>query len=160
MEDDDHATSKMGGIKLEDATPNGVREEPGNHAVAEPNYEDDQYTGPPQDDTSTRSDSAETPSSQKPAKASRKASQPPPRDPMLYGALPDMTTDSCETFQVIPDCLYGSKHLGSTDHDSFDCDCSQEWRKQDIPVFFSMVAIIESTVHKFAHTLTARVDRR
>ncbi|KAM0285338.1 hypothetical protein ACHAQH_001527 [Verticillium albo-atrum] len=38
-----------------------------------------------------------------------------------------MTEGACETFQRIPDCLYGSKHMGSTDNDALDCDCREEW---------------------------------
>ncbi|KAH6671511.1 SET domain-containing protein [Plectosphaerella plurivora] len=45
----------------------------------------------------------------------------------LYNDLPDATEDSCTTFQVIPDCLYGSKNMGSTDVDALDCDCQEEW---------------------------------
>jgi histone-lysine N-methyltransferase SETD2 len=81
------------------------------------------------DDQKARSDSASTPDGTQPPKPSRKASQkPPPRPTALLADLPDMTAESCEHFQVIPDCLYGSKSLGSTDHDSLDCDCSEEWR--------------------------------
>ncbi|KAL3953684.1 hypothetical protein ACCO45_011640 [Purpureocillium lilacinum] len=39
-----------------------------------------------------------------------------------------MTSDSCQTFQVISDCLYGSKNLGSTDNDALDCDCREDWQ--------------------------------
>ncbi|KAI1824452.1 hypothetical protein F4861DRAFT_264437 [Xylaria intraflava] len=75
------------------------------------------------------SDSASTPDGTQPPKLSRKASQKLPlRPPIILTDLPDVTAESCEHFQVIPDCLYGSKSLGSTDHDSLDCDCSEEWR--------------------------------
>lgn len=46
----------------------------------------------------------------------------------VYSDLPDSTEEACSTFQVIPDCLYGSKHMGSTDTDALDCDCPEEWR--------------------------------
>jgi histone-lysine N-methyltransferase SETD2 len=46
----------------------------------------------------------------------------------LYDDLPDATEESCSTFQVIPECLYGSKHMGSTDVDPLDCDCQEQWR--------------------------------
>ncbi|PTB74235.1 hypothetical protein M440DRAFT_1440426 [Trichoderma longibrachiatum ATCC 18648] len=65
----------------------------------------------------------------KPARLSRKLSQKPvAREVPLYSHLPDVTAESCATFQVIPDCLYGSKNLGSTDNDALDCDCREEWR--------------------------------
>lgn len=135
MEDDECATSRMGGIKLEDGAPNGVHPESGSNSVvpkSEPREDDVQSPALSHDGPKSRSDSVETSNSQKPPKLSRKTSQKndqPPREPVLYGDLPDVTEDSCKAFQVIPDCLYGSKHLGSTDNDAFDCDCREEWRK-------------------------------
>jgi hypothetical protein len=49
--------------------------------------------------------------------------------PPLFDHLPDATEDACSTFQVINDCLYGSRNMGSSDHDALDCDCAEEWRK-------------------------------
>lgn len=57
------------------------------------------------------------------AKPPRKAS---PHEPTLFGDLPDATSEACSNFQVITDCLYGSKNMGSTDNDAFDCDCREE----------------------------------
>lgn len=84
------------------------------------------------DDRKAGSDSASTPDGLQPPKISRKPSQKLPRPGALLTDLPDVTTESCEHFQVIPDCLYGSKSLGSTDHDSLDCDCSEEWRRYPV----------------------------
>jgi histone-lysine N-methyltransferase SETD2 len=53
------------------------------------------------------------------------ARSPPP----LFDHLPDATADACKIFQVINDCLYGSRNMGSSDHDALDCDCAEEWRK-------------------------------
>lgn len=47
----------------------------------------------------------------------------------MFDHLPNVTEESCQGFQVIRDCLYGSKHLGSTDNDALDCDCAEEWRE-------------------------------
>lgn len=58
-------------------------------------------------------------------KSSHKTVEP---EYQLFDHLPNVTDDSCKGFQVIRDCLYGSKHLGSTDHDALDCDCADEWR--------------------------------
>ncbi|TDZ36383.1 Histone-lysine N-methyltransferase, H3 lysine-36 specific [Colletotrichum spinosum] len=70
-----------------------------------------------------------TPSTNSRPKLSRKASQKPvKREAPLFDDLPDVTAESCSTFQVIPDCLYGSKHMGSTDNDALDCDCRAEWQ--------------------------------
>lgn len=48
---------------------------------------------------------------------------------MLFDHLPDATEESCKGFQVINDCLYGSKHMGASQHDALDCDCAEDWRK-------------------------------
>ena len=63
-------------------------------------------------------------------KLSRKSSQkvilrPPP----LFDHVPDATAEAVTTFQVIRDCIYGSKYMGSSEHDALGCDCSEEWRK-------------------------------
>ncbi|KAI1375890.1 hypothetical protein F4677DRAFT_104534 [Hypoxylon crocopeplum] len=81
------------------------------------------------DDQKARSDSASTPDGH-PPKFTRKTSHKVATRSLvqLYNHLPDVTLESCSHFQLIPDCLYGSKSLGSTDHDSLDCDCSEEWR--------------------------------
>ncbi|KAL7626753.1 histone methyltransferase set2 [Parahypoxylon ruwenzoriense] len=79
------------------------------------------------DDQKARSDSASTPDGH-PPKFTRKTSRKMASRPALFTDLPDVTSESCKHFQIIPDCLYGSKSLGSTDHDALDCDCSEEWR--------------------------------
>lgn len=78
------------------------------------------------DDQKARSDSASTPDGY-PPKLTRKPSQKTAAQ--LFDDLPDVTAESCDHFQLIPDCLYGSKSLGATEHDALDCDCSEEWRK-------------------------------
>ncbi|KAK6843696.1 SET domain-containing protein [Apiospora arundinis] len=81
------------------------------------------------DEQKPRSESASTPDGAAPPKIQRKASSKAvPRKAPLFTEWPDMTEASKEHFQVIPDCLYGSKSLGSTEHDALDCDCDQEWR--------------------------------
>lgn len=75
-------------------------------------------------------DSASPPDNVAPSKPSRKASQKPVRTPpALFDHLPDATEDACSTFQVIHDCLYGAKSMGSSEHDVLDCDCAEDWRK-------------------------------
>jgi [histone H3]-lysine36 N-trimethyltransferase len=64
----------------------------------------------------------------KPPKLSRKSSQkvmshPPP----LFDHLPNATTEAVSTFQVIRDCIYGSKYMSSSEHDALGCDCSEDW---------------------------------
>lgn len=76
-------------------------------------------------------ESASTPDTEPAPKLSKKASttKARPRPPPLFDHLPDATEESTRGFQVISDCLYGSKHMGSSQHDALDCDCSAEWRK-------------------------------
>lgn len=57
-------------------------------------------------------------------KSSQKViSRPPP----LFNDRPDATEEACKVFQLIKDCIYGSKHMGSSEHDALDCDCHEEW---------------------------------
>lgn len=144
MEDEEHTTGKMGEIKLEEAEANGapVKNE---RSASIPTPSDSKHgsqspTGS-HNGVKSRSGSADTPSSTKPPGLSRKASQKAvAREPILFSHLPDVTLESHSHFQLIPDCLYGSKHLGSTDNDSLDCECREEWRtfnpKPQALVFF------------------------
>ncbi|KFA67473.1 hypothetical protein S40285_00138 [Stachybotrys chlorohalonatus IBT 40285] len=132
MEEDDHAVKRMGKIKLEDGNGNGngaTLELSASVAIPVPGDAGYQSPAASLDSAKSRSQSTEAPGQAKPPRLSRKLSQKPPmREPPLFGHLPDVTPDSCSTFQVIPDCLYGSKHLGATDNDAFDCDCRDEWQ--------------------------------
>ncbi|KFY64717.1 hypothetical protein V496_03080 [Pseudogymnoascus sp. VKM F-4515 (FW-2607)] len=69
---------------------------------------------------------------QEPGKApklSRKASQKVVfRPPPLFDHLEDATPECVTKFQVIQDCIYGSKYMGSADHEALGCDCSEDWR--------------------------------
>lgn len=138
MEDDEYTTTKMGEVKIEEGGANGA---PPKHersaSIPTPN---DSHHGSPspalsQDGLKSRSGSAETPSSTKASSLSRKASQKlaAKREPTLFAHLPDVTAESRTAFQLIPDCLYGSKHLGSTDTDALDCECREEWRTYTKP---------------------------
>ena len=61
-------------------------------------------------------------------KLSRKSSQKViSRPPILYDDMPDSTEEASTVFQIIKDCIYGSKHMGSSEHDALDCDCSEQW---------------------------------
>jgi hypothetical protein len=60
----------------------------------------------------------------------RKASQKIIARPApLFDHLPDVTSEAIEAFQIIEDCMYGSKGMGSSEHDALDCDCSEEWSR-------------------------------
>lgn len=131
MEDEEQTARRMSQIKLE-ASANGAPPDTDRSTSIPTSDRRDMGSQSPAtslDGMKSRSDSGETPHSVRPT-LSRKASRKPvARDAPLYADLPNMTSESCESFQVIPDCLYGSKHMGSTDNDSFDCDCSPEWRE-------------------------------
>jgi hypothetical protein len=47
--------------------------------------------------------------------------------PRLFDHLPDVTEEATSGFQIIKDCIYGSKYMGYSEHDALDCDCSEEW---------------------------------
>lgn len=132
MEDDENTTSRMEKVKLEDAVENGAHlESAARGSTSTPKLRNSEAPSPSSvDGTKSQSESVGTPSSTtRPARLSRKSSQKPPaREVPLYSHLPGVTEESCTTFQVIPDCLYGSRNLGSTDNDSLDCDCREEWR--------------------------------
>lgn len=45
----------------------------------------------------------------------------------LYNDEPDRTEEARRTFQVLSECSYSSKYIGSSSHDYMECDCSEEW---------------------------------
>ena len=134
MEDEETATARMKDIKLEGgpvpAGTEGRKDRPSANSSPGASKDDSRASSTSPDERKPRSDSASTPETSQPPKLSRKASQKPvKREPRLIDHLPDMTEESRKAFQLIPDCLYGSKHMGSTDNDVLDCDCREEWRK-------------------------------
>ena len=65
-------------------------------------------------------------------KLSRTASQKiVARPPRLFLDAPDATAEATATFQVITDCIYSAKHMGSTEH-ALECDCAEEWGRSSI----------------------------
>ncbi|CAN8097013.1 unnamed protein product [Discula destructiva] len=89
---------------------------------------------PPSRDSSSspglkaENESTSTPDTEPASKASRKSAKARARSPPLFNHLPDATQESTTAFQVITDCLYGSKNMGASQHDALDCDCAAEWR--------------------------------
>lgn len=62
-------------------------------------------------------------------KLSRTASQKiVSRPPPLYLDLPDATGEATSTFDLLPECTYANRHIGTTDP-ALECDCSEEWGK-------------------------------
>lgn len=65
----------------------------------------------------------------KPPKLARSSSQKViARPPQLFSHLQDSVNEARQTFEVIDDCIYGSKYMGHTEH-AMECDCSEEWGK-------------------------------
>lgn len=140
MEEEDHLKDGLEGLKVDTssdvASTTAIKKEGDSMASTPNDSKGSRSESLSPDDRKARSDSASTPDGvQQPPKLSRKPSQKLPHRPTtLFTNAPDVTAESCEHFQVIPDCLYGSKSLGSTDHDALDCDCSEEWRRYPICV--------------------------
>ena len=62
-------------------------------------------------------------------KLARSASQKIACRPLtLYLDAPDATDEAKGTFDVLPECTYANKHLGTTDP-ALECDCTEEWGK-------------------------------
>lgn len=84
-------------------------------------------------------------------KLSRKSSQKVIQRPApVFDDLPDSTEEAVSVFQVIPDCIYGSKYMGHSEHDALDCDCTQEWSKsiQHCSTLFMKVLTLARRWHK------------
>ena len=65
------------------------------------------------------------------------------KPPQLYNNYADKTREAEGTFQVIPECSYTSKYIGSTEQDSMDCDCAEEWGMNTFRfLFISILAYI------------------
>ncbi|KAK1957593.1 SET domain-containing protein [Colletotrichum sublineola] len=131
MDDEALAMAKMEEVKIEEGgASNGVKVERDASKTPSQNKsnEGSRTTSLSPGEDTTNGDGISTPGSTQRPKLSRKASQKPIKhETPLFHDLPDVTEQSCTTFQVIPDCLYGSKHMGSTDNDALDCDCRSEW---------------------------------
>ena len=65
----------------------------------------------------------------------------------LFHDQPSKTEESRHTFQVLEQCSYTSKYIGSTEHGSMDCDCTEEWGK---PILQACNAINANTLN-FQH---------
>ncbi|KAM7197708.1 methyltransferase [Rhypophila sp. PSN 637] len=135
MDDDERAPDPAEGGMMVDETPktNGSRlkkEEKSATATPTDSKMNSRAPSMSPDQAKSASDSVPTPENGgSVSKLVRKASQKKARNtPQLFDYLPDVTEDACSTFQVINDCLYGSRNMGATEHDALDCDCAEEWR--------------------------------
>lgn len=57
------------------------------------------------------------------------------RAPQTFSHFPDATAEATGTFQVITDCIYAAKYLGTTEH-ALECDCAEEWGKGTLSFYF------------------------
>jgi len=65
----------------------------------------------------------------KPPKLSRTtARKVEKRPPPMFGDYKDSTAEATSSFQVITECTYANKGLGTTDP-ALECDCAEEWGK-------------------------------
>ncbi|KAF2213101.1 hypothetical protein CERZMDRAFT_39669 [Cercospora zeae-maydis SCOH1-5] len=63
----------------------------------------------------------------KPPKLSRTTSHKiEKRSPRLFFDYADTTEESKSTFEVLSQCTYANKYLGTTEH-ALECDCAEEW---------------------------------
>ena len=68
-----------------------------------------------------------------PPKLARSSSQKILSKPVpLFHHHSSKTEESKNTFQVLEQCSYTTKYIGSTEHGSMDCDCSEEWGKSTL----------------------------
>lgn len=51
----------------------------------------------------------------------------------LYTDEPDRTEEARRTFEVLSECSYSSKYIGSSSHDYMECDCTEEWGEIHLP---------------------------
>ena len=65
-----------------------------------------------------------------PPKLSRTSTQKiKARAPPLFLDSEDRTRESQSRFDMISECSYTNRYIGSTEHGSMDCDCVEEWGK-------------------------------
>ena len=68
-----------------------------------------------------------------PPKLSRSSSHKVIAGPaQLYHNNPDKTEEAQSTFQVLPSCVYSSKYIGSAEHESYDCDCVEDFGESSV----------------------------
>ncbi|KAG6005469.1 histone methyltransferase set2 [Claviceps maximensis] len=136
MRDDEQTINKMSRIKVDSGTTttttttnmNGM---PDAMDITQSTPSSTKESGSPAsvNGVKSESDSLQTPASTKPRPSRKSSHKPVEPQYQLFDHLPNVTDDSCKGFQVIRDCLYGSKNIGSTDNDALDCDCAEEWRE-------------------------------
>ena len=138
MEEEGLGLTAMADVKPEEISPlngDGIKTEQDGLSPASNGSLARSGDGASADEKKRRNGSAPTPDNGSTPKLPRKDSQKAAgqgRSPRLFDHLPDATQEAYGHFQVINDCLYGSRHMGSSEHDALDCDCAEEWRKYPV----------------------------
>ena len=57
------------------------------------------------------------------------------RPPPLFLDYEDKTAEATSTFNILTECVYANKSLGTTEH-ALECDCAEEWGKSNHQVFY------------------------
>lgn len=87
----------------------------------------------------------------KPPKLSRTTSRKvEKRPPPMFNDYKDSTSEATSTFQVITECSYANKSLGTTDP-ALECDCAEEWGKSDVTLFSQHASLKPSTKTNSPH---------
>ncbi|KAK7728733.1 histone methyltransferase set2 [Cytospora paraplurivora] len=130
MDEEDRKPIASAAVEMEDISQeNGLPLRDRRSATTSPNDSKPSRTSSLSPGLKAENESTSTPENEPAPKLSRKSSTKiMARSPLLFDHLPDATEDSTNAFQIISDCLYGSKHMGSSEHDALDCDCAEEWR--------------------------------
>jgi len=140
MEDEEQTTNAMAGTKKDNAlSPNGASIKKEQAGVLTGSNDSRVHSRGSsmslEDDDKRRNGGTSTPNNSSTPKLSRKDSQKTAatgKGTKLFDHLPNATQEAFGHFKAINDCLYGSKHMGSSEHDALDCDCAEEWRKSPL----------------------------
>lgn len=62
------------------------------------------------------------------------------RPPQLFWEYDDKTREASATFDVLPECTYANKYLGTTES-ALECDCAEEWGKSFLKIFLCGIAL-------------------
>lgn len=112
-----------------DSMPRDVKEEPTPHLKQEsPSHSPDEMSSQREvvvgGDVTLKQEPGQAPKLGR--TSSHKMTVGPPR---TFQDEPDKTDEAQRTFQMLSECSYSSKSIGSSTHDYMECDCSEEWGK-------------------------------
>ncbi|KAG8532073.1 uncharacterized protein KY384_003710 [Bacidia gigantensis] len=113
------ASSQSANTVMKSASHSPVKKETGSHSSTPTEEKQEAVVG---GDVTLKMEPGE------PLKLARTASQKiKKRPPHLYNDAKDRTMEAQKHFDMLPECTYSNKSIGSTEHGSMDCDCEEEW---------------------------------